>query len=193
MKTTSRLSFLAAVLLLIPVFFVPIWKITLEAPQYPEGLGMFIMVNTIQGLNPNDLNSINGLNHYIGMKKIEPESIPELVWMPKLLTGLIVFGLVAFFFGKRSLYLVWSILFLILLAVGFYDFYLWSYDYGHNLDPHAAIKVPGMTYQPPLLGSKQLLNITAWSLPGLGGVLLGLSLIIALFAWYKAGKESLTK
>ena len=42
------------------------------------------------------------------------------------------------------------------------DFWRWEYDYGHDLDfEHAIIKVPGMTYQPPLIGPKQLLNFTA--------------------------------
>ena len=49
------------------------------------------------------------------------------------------------------------------------DFYLWGYDYGHNLDPTAPIVVPGMSYQPPLIGSKQLLNFTAFSGPDIGG------------------------
>jgi copper chaperone NosL len=49
------------------------------------------------------------------------------------------------------------------------DFYLWGYDYGHNLDPTAAIVVPGMSYQPPLIGTKQLLNFTAFSGPDIGG------------------------
>ena len=46
------------------------------------GLGMLIGVSTIEGMSPNDLQNINGLNHYIGMAAIEPESIPELQIMP---------------------------------------------------------------------------------------------------------------
>ena len=49
------------------------------------------------------------------------------------------------------------------------DFYMWGYDYGHNLDPTAPIVVPGMSYQPPLIGTKQLLNFTAFSGPDIGG------------------------
>ncbi|MCU0650108.1 MAG: hypothetical protein MUF00_19120, partial [Gemmatimonadaceae bacterium] len=46
----------------------------------------------------------------------------------------------------------------------------WQYDYGHNLDvENAPIKVPGMTYQPPLFGTKKLLNFTATSWPAIGG------------------------
>ena len=49
------------------------------------------------------------------------------------------------------------------------DFWRWEYNYGHNLDSHAAIVVPGMSYQPPLLGYKQLLNFAAFSIPNIGG------------------------
>ena len=52
------------------------------------------------------------------------------------------------------------------------DFYRWNYEYGHNLDPNAAIKVPGMSYQPPLIGYKQLLNFGAYSIPDIGGWML---------------------
>jgi len=72
------------------LFFVPLWRIQLQAPQYPEGLGMLIRVNTITGIAPTDLNNINGLNHYIGMKAIEPAAIPVLRYMPWVVGALIV-------------------------------------------------------------------------------------------------------
>jgi copper chaperone NosL len=50
-----------------------------------------------------------------------------------------------------------------------YDFWKWEYNYGHNLNPDAAIVVPGMAYQPPLIGFKQLLNFGAYSIPDIGG------------------------
>ena len=69
-------------------------------------------------------------------------------------------------------------------AVGMYDFYMWEYDYGHNLNPHAAIKIPGMAYQPPLIGSKQLLNFNAISMPHIGTYILFFAAVIAIFALY---------
>jgi copper chaperone NosL len=68
-------------------------------------------------------------------------------------------------------------------VVGLVDFWRWEYDYGHNLDlEHAPIQVPGMSYQPPLIGSKQLLNFTATSLPATGGLLAIVSVILAVAA-----------
>jgi copper chaperone NosL len=61
------------------------------------------------------------------------------------------------------------------------DFYRWEYNYGHNLDPAAPIQVPGMAYQPPLLGYKQLLNFGAFSIPDTGGwIFVGAGILLAL-------------
>lgn len=176
MKKISRIIVIAVSVLLIAGYFLPIWEISLDAPQYPEGLGMNIWINKITG----DLQTINGLNHYIGMKKIEPDSIKELKMMPYFLGVLIVLGLAAGITGRKKLLALWVAVFIIMGAAGAVDFYMWEYDYGHNLNPEAAIKVPGMSYQPPLIGSKQLLNFTATSLPDTGGIAVIAGGIIAL-------------
>jgi hypothetical protein len=167
-------------------FLLPLWTVRLEAPQYPEGLGMHIWVNTITGIKPNDLDNINNLNHYIGMKRIVPGSIPELRLMPFLLGFLILLGGVTAWVGRRALARAWIVVFVVLAAAGLADFWKWEYDYGHDLDTeNAIIKVPGMNYQPPLIGAKQLLNFRAISLPGAGAIVLGVSFalgIAALFA-----------
>ena len=170
MGTTARLLFVAAALVLGLAFLAPLWRITLQAPQYPEGLGLEIRVNTVTGVKPQDLQNINGLNHYIGMKAIEPDSIPELTLMPLALGALLLGGLGVAALGRRTFARAWVLLFLVGTLAGLADFWYWQYDYGHNLDvENAPIKVPGMSYQPPLFGTKQLLNFTATSWPGLGG------------------------
>jgi len=137
----------------------------LEAPQYPEGLEMQIWLYKITG----DVEKINGLNHYIGMKLIHEDEFPEFKIMPWVLAMLILFGIVVAITRKRALLLAWLGSLLLAAGIAFCDFYQWLYDYGHNLDPHAAIKVPGMSYQPPLFGYKQLLNFLAGSFPDSGG------------------------
>ncbi len=77
----------------------------------------------------------------------------------------------------------------ILGILGLYDFYLWEYDYGHNLDPRAAIKIPGAAYQPPLFGSKEILNFTATSYPQTGAFVIVISMVLAAFAWVKDKKK----
>jgi len=184
MKIQSKIIVIAASLILILSFLFPIWYIDLEAPQYPEGIGLEIWLNKITGQKPNDLANINGLNHYIGMKEIVPNAIPELKIMPFIIIFLILFGLVSGISGKRSLVYIWIVLFFMIASVGIYDFYMWEYDYGHNLNPHAAIKIPGMAYQPPLIGSKMLLNFNAISMPHIGSWILVLAVVLAAVALY---------
>lgn len=183
MKKISKILIVAAALALVISYLFPLWEISLEAPQYPEGLSMQIWINKITG----DLNTINGLNHYIGMKKIEPDSIKELTFMQYIVGFLLISGVAVGFAGKKKLLTLWVVLFVIMGAAGAIDFYMWEYDYGHNLNPEAAIKIPGMSYQPPLIGSRQLLNFNATSWPDIGGwALIGagvLALLVMLYEW----------
>ena len=78
MAKRSRVLILLASLAMGLMYVFPVWTINLEAPQYPEGLGMVIQINTIEGKKQHDLTNINNLNHYIGMRRIVPESIPAL-------------------------------------------------------------------------------------------------------------------
>lgn len=185
MNRISRLSALAmifsGVFILSAVVF-PIWRIELDAPQYPEGLALQIYANRLAG----DVDIINGLNHYIGMKTLHAEEFIEFKILPYIigLFGLwaVVIGL--FIKSKRSV--LWHLLaFLLFGILAMYDFWRWEYDYGHNLDPSAAIKVPGMSYQPPLIGFKELLNFGAYSVPDIGGwlMLTGGILIALVYAW----------
>lgn len=172
-----------AALLLLVAFVQPLWLITLEAPQYPEGLGLEIWVNQIRGQQEHNLRSINSLNHYIGMKEIEPDSIPELRFMPWILTFLSVCGLAVAVAARRWMLAGWLALLAVAAVAGLVDFYLWGYDYGHNLDQERAIlKVPGMTYQPPLIGVKQLLNFKAYSWPGPAAWAAGVGALLAAAA-----------
>ncbi|MEO0556689.1 MAG: nitrous oxide reductase accessory protein NosL [Bacteroidota bacterium] len=180
MSTRSRILLALAALLIGLLYVLPIWSIDLEAPQYPEGIGMVIWINDITGAKPHDLGNINGLNHYIGMKEIVPEEVPELKIMPWLFAALIAFGLVAAATGKRWMLYTWVGVFVLVGIAGMADFWLWEYDYGHDLDPTAAIQVPGMSYQPPLIGSKQMLNITAHSWPAAGMIAALVSMLIGL-------------
>ncbi len=177
-SSLSRVGVLAIAILVVPVFFLPLWHISLTAPQYPEGLGMYIYIDDIRGANPNDLKNINLLNHYVGMKEIVKESIPELLYMPWLL-GYLIFGAVVTLIFPRLIMVILGIVNMSLLSVaGLYDFWRWEYNYGHNLNPEAPIIIPGMSYQPPLLFCKTILNISACSFPHFGAIILSLSLAI---------------
>lgn len=171
MKTLSKsnkILILIAALLIIPSYFTPLWQISLWAPQYPEGLNMKIWIDHLSG----NVDQINGVNHYIGMNHIGDEMFPEFTYLIYVIGVLIALGIGAALIGKRwSLYSFFSLISLFGLAV-LGDMYRWGYQYGHTLDPKAAIKVEGMSYQPPLIGYKELLNFLAYSGPDTGSWIL---------------------
>ncbi|MBK0402408.1 hypothetical protein I5M27_05390 [Adhaeribacter sp. BT258] len=184
MSNVSKILMLLAALSLSLLFFFPMWKIYLEAPQYPEGLEMHIWVNKLGGNTEYTLQNFNILNHYIGMEKIKADSFAELKYMPYIVYFLIGSGIIIAFLNSRKLVLTWLIAVIIGGTAGLIDFYMWLVKFGTNLDPMAPIKVPGMTYIPPFLGSKQLLNFKALSLPDIGGLSIGIAILLAAIAVY---------
>jgi nitrous oxidase accessory protein len=184
MSTLSRRLLVFASLALLGMYGLPLWRIHLIAPQYPEGLGMLIKLNTVVGEKEFDLRSINALNHYIGMKPIDANAIPEMRVMPWVVLALVAGGLAAAIVGRRRGLIIWLSAFALVGVAGMADMWRWGYDYGHNLTADAIIQVPGMSYQPPLLGSKQLLNFRATSWPASGGIVAGLSFLIGVLALF---------
>ncbi|WP_255497951.1 hypothetical protein [Flavobacterium sp. I3-2] len=168
MLTLSRFLVAFAGLLLLAALFFPIWQIQLSAPQYPEGLELYIHASKLSG----DVQIINGLNHYIGMRELHENDFIEFTVLPYIIGFIGILGIISAVLNKRKWFIIWLIIFVLFGVAAIIDFYLWLYDYGHNLDPKAPIQVPGMTYQPPLVGFKQLLNFGAYSIPAIGGWLM---------------------
>lgn len=161
------------------------------APQYPEGLKLLIYANKLTG----NVDIINGLNHYIGMKTLHTSDFSEF----KILPGIIIFFVLSFMAvaiaGKRKWLNILCILFIAFGIIAMFDFWRWEYNYGHNLNPEAAIIVPGMAYQPPLIGFKQLLNFGAYSMPDIGGwifVAVGVLLLgIVILEWRRNKRNTM--
>lgn len=174
---------------MLSALYVPLWQILMWAPQYPEGLEMKIWIDDISG----DVKIISALNHYIGMKHIEVSMFPEFGYMKYIVMALVGFGLLTALVNRRWILVALVVLITATGIAALVDFYLWGYDYGHNLDPTAPIVVPGMAYQPPLIGTKQLLNFTAFSGPDIGGwifLAIGLALYAVLaLEIFKFGKQ----
>lgn len=182
MKNLPRILFFLAAASLLMLFVFPMWQITLIAPQYPHGVTMYIWINKITGSEPGTLQNINILNHYVGMKFIEPDSFAELKYFPIIVIVMSLLGMALAWKANRKWWVAWLLAGVVLCALGLYDFYLWEYDYGHNLSPTAPIKVPGMAYQPPLIGNKILLNFLAKSWPYVGGWFVGLTFVLGFLA-----------
>lgn len=187
-STLSKVLLLFVGALFVGALFVPMWQIQLEAPQYPEGLVLQLYANKIGG----DVEIINGLNHYIGMATLHTDNFIEFSVLPYIFVFFAIISLSLFFIAKRKAVLIFFISFVLFVILAGIDFYRWNYEYGHNLDPNAAIKVPGMAYQPPLIGYKQLLNFGAYSIPDIGGWLLivaGMLLFFIVLKEYKFKKN----
>jgi len=189
----SKICLFAASILFVGSLFFPMWQIDLVAPQYPEGLVLKLHAHKIGG----DVEIINGLNHYIGMKTLHTENFPEFAILPYIMIAFAAASLIMVFFSNKKTITALFIAFLLFVVCAGVDFYRWNYNYGHDLDPAAAIQVPGMAYQPPLIGYKQLLNFAAYSIPDIGGWMLagaGILIFIAmsaerkLFARFKKSK-----
>ena len=174
----SRAMLLIASGLVLLSMFLPIWRIELDAPQYPEGLALLIHSHKLGG----DVEIINGLNHYIGMQTLHTENFIEFTLLPYIISAFALLILSAAIIRKKRLLYISFVSFSLFGVLAMIDFWRWNYNYGHNLDPHAAIVVPGMAYQPPLIGYKQLLNFGAYSIPDAGGWLFIMSGILLLTA-----------
>ena len=191
-------------LLLLGLFKFPLWNIMLGAPQYPDPLGMNIYIQGIKGVQEFDLQNIDGLNHYIGMKTIpKAEDMWEFSVFPKVIIAMVILGVIIGLLGylekvSYKYFLGWFLFMSILGVLGMYDFNNWLIDYGSNLDPHAIIKVTNpdgtpMSYKPPLLGFQKLLNFDVTSLPHIGGYLMFIGMSLTLVAFWLGRKASLRK
>ncbi len=175
-KGTRILTGISSMALII-ILFVPMWRIDLSAPQYPEGLKLLIYPHHLGG----NVDIINGLNHYIGMKTLHTADFTEFTVLPYIIIFFSLLVLIVAITGSGKWLNIVALLFICFGIIAMIDFWRWEYNYGHNLNPDAAIIVPGMAYQPPLIGYKQLLNFSAYSQPAAGGwIFAGVGFILLL-------------
>lgn len=103
------------------------------------------------------------------MKTLHTEDFLEFILLPYFIGGFALFCLVIALINRKRGLTILFFSFAAFCVIAMADFWRWEYDYGHDLNPDAAIQVPGMAYQPPLIGFKQLLNFGAYSIPDVGG------------------------
>jgi hypothetical protein len=180
----SRVLLAAAALLLAFIYFVPLWNMTMFAPQYPDGLRLDIWGYKLAGGNGGqDIKEINILNHYIGMKDLTPEGFREFEWIPFVVGAIALLCLRAAVIGKNSYLVDVTVLYAYFAAFSLWSFGHKLYLYGHNLAPTAAVKVA--PFMPPMFGHRKIANFEIYSYPGpasyaLGGAMLVLVIALAL-------------
>tara|TARA_B100000497_G_C7683811_1_gene414011 strand:+ start:533 stop:1132 length:600 start_codon:yes stop_codon:yes gene_type:complete len=193
----SQITMGLGALMLLTLFCFPLWQITLIAPQYPEPIGMNIWINKLTDMNPNDIKNINLMNHYIGMAPM-PENMREFEYFPKIIISMSILGILFSIIGHKNFYLTWLFIMGVLGMLGMYDFWYWQYTFGHNLSGDAAIQFVDefnnpMSYQPPLIGEKKILNFVATSYPSTGSYLLFLSIALGMYSYINEMKKKYAK
>ena len=144
----------------------------MKAPQYPQGLKMDIYSYQVVGGNDgHDIQEINVLNHYIGMHTITREELRDLDWIPFALVAMALLSLRASLVGNVRALIDLSMIAGYVLVVAFGRFVWMLWEFGHQLDPKAPVKVE--PFMPVVIGQKQIANFLTWSMPQLGSVLIG--------------------
>lgn len=166
---------LLLVLLVVPLlasFAFPLWRISMEAPQYPKGLSMDIYSYQLVGGNDgHDIKEINTLNHYIGMRAITREELRDLDWMPFGLVALALLTLRAALLGNVRTLIDLSMVAAYISVVAFGRFVWMLWEFGHELDPKAPVDIE--PFMPVVVGSKKIANFMTHSMPQFGSVLMG--------------------
>jgi len=181
----SRLVLLAMVLPLVLSFTQPLWRISMTAPQYPDGLYMEIYTHKIDGGNKGQhIKEINTLNHYIGMHKIDRAELADLDWIPFGLGLLIILTLRCAAIGNVRSLVDLAVLagYIGMFAMGRFVYKM--YVFGHNLDPDAPIKLEPFT--PAIFGTKKIANFSTQSYPQLGSIFIGVFFagLLGVLGWH---------
>jgi copper chaperone NosL len=190
----SRIVALVAALLLIPALLLPLYEMTLYSNQFPDGLELSIHSYTLEGgrtANRDDLREINTLNHYIGMRPLLESDFSEFKWIPLALGIFFILILRAIVIGKMSNLVDLVAMFGYFGAFSFWSFYHRLYQYGHNLDPSAAVKVP--PFMPPMFGSRQMANFTVYDYPAAGSYFLLAAILLLALAMFLSRPAKLSR
>jgi len=181
----SIIMILAASILFISIFF-PYWKLTLFAPQYPGGLEAKMYVNRLTG----DIQEIDGLNHYIGMKPMGEAAVLERTLSIFMIVGLVL--LIAgtiFVHSPFALFLCIPAILYPLFFLG--DLYFWMRTFGMNLDSNAPLSNAIQPFVPPLLGEgkiAQFLTVASWEIGLYMSFAASILIIVGLYYHRKAYK-----
>jgi hypothetical protein len=175
---TTTLS-IARILLLVSMF-LPYWRMTLQAPQYPKGLHLQAYVNRVEG----HVREIDGLNHYIGMKPLG-----EAAKLEKTVAIWSIIAMVLLVEGASFIHTRWAVLLVlpaVLFPLGFLvDLHYWLSLFGQNLDPKAPLSSSVKPFVPPVLGEGVIgqFKTVASTGPGLwlAWICAGLSLVALVF------------
>ena len=186
---TGRILLLAATLLLLLGGTLPLWRISLVAPQYAEGLTLDMYAyQIVAGNNGQDLAEINTLNHYIGMKPIAQADFLEMRVLPFAIGVFALLALRAAIIGRIVTVVDLAVLFLYFGMFSLGSFVYRLYTYGHHLDPQAPMKIT--PFMPVVVGSQQIANFVQTSLPLAGTICMGAFFMLLVAVLVSSAREA---
>lgn len=188
----SMLMMLAALLLMVSMF-LPYWSMTMEAPQYPDGLKVDVYVNRLEG----DMREIDALNHYLGMPVLDEGGRLE---RSVSLISIVALGLLlmAGVFVHNQWAAILALPALLFPFVFVADLWWILYQYGHSIDPHSALGSAIKPFTPPIIGRGMVAQFTTvgefetgfyLALVAMGVVLVGLWFHRAAYKPVKDARE----
>ncbi|HSR49696.1 MAG TPA: hypothetical protein VLV83_02640 [Acidobacteriota bacterium] len=192
-SSRARLILLATLLAVPFMFYLPLWTMSFQSNQYPDPLRLEIYIDHLEGQKTprrDDLREINSLNHYIGMRPLLESDFSEFLWMPFVVGFLVLIVLRCLVFGSIKDLVDIVVLYLYFGGFAAWTFYSRLYEYGHNLDPSAAVTVEPFT--PPFFGRVRVANFWIESYPGGGSyamIVFGVLLAAALFVAYRGARK----
>ena len=185
----GRAILTASIVALLAGGALPLWRIHLVAPQYSEGLSLDMYAyQIVAGNNGQDLAEINTLNHYIGMKPIAQADFLEMKVLPFAIGAFSLLTLRAIVVGRIISLVDLVVLFFYFGAFSLGSFVYRLYSYGHNLDPHAPMKMK--PFMPVVIGSQQIANFVQTSMPLAGSACMAGFLLLLLIALASSIREA---
>ena len=169
---------------------MPIWAVSLEAPNYPkeafpDGIPVYFHFDGFSG----EVHEMNTINHYVGMDPMwvggQLERAIGIYALLALSLGMIYF---IAYNAKIFSYLMLIPISLPLLFIADYSY--WLYWFGHNLHDWGAFKIK--PFMPTVFGDGKIAQFVTHSYPTIGFymiVAIGLLSLLAFFAKQKALKE----
>lgn len=153
---------------------LPLWSMTMRAPQYPRGLHLYAYGTALSG----DVHEINILNHYIGMPPIEAPPL-ETALFPFGIAALVVICLLSpLHQWLRRLAIAATAAAPVMMLV---DLQWRLYSFGHSLNPKAPIRLEPFT--PLVIGETTMGNFVSTGMVSWGfGCIVAAGLVLVVGA-----------
>ena len=150
----------------IGVASVPIWSVSLEAPNYPKdafpmGIPVYFHFDGFSG----EVHEMNTINHFIGMDPMERGGPYERVLAPYALI-FTAFMMALFIIYDKKILNIFMLIPVLLpgIFLGLYSY--WLYWFGHNMHDYGAFTIK--PFMPTVFGDGKVAQFVTHSYPTTG-------------------------